>query len=114
MGFRFRRSLKIFPGIRLNLSKRGFSSITIGGRKSPIKVNVPIGREGPGTITISNPGGIFTGMSYTTNLPETVKTREPPTLSDLPTVSDLREALRLDQERRMQKLLDEQEKRKSS
>lgn len=114
MGFRFRRSLKIFPGIRLNLSKRGFSSITLGGRKSPIKVNVPLGREGPSTLTISNPGGIFTGMSYTTTLPGTSQTRGAPTVNNPPSVSDPREALRLDQERRMKELLEEQEKRRNS
>lgn len=30
MGFRFRKSIKLAPGIRLNISKRGFSSIGVG------------------------------------------------------------------------------------
>jgi Protein of unknown function (DUF4236) len=32
MAFRFRRSISIFPGLRVNLTKRGASSISIGRR----------------------------------------------------------------------------------
>ena len=32
MGFRFRRSIRILPGVRLNISKKGFTSVSIGGK----------------------------------------------------------------------------------
>jgi len=38
MGWLFRQSFKIFPGIRLNLGKKGFTSAIIG--KSPFSTNV--------------------------------------------------------------------------
>lgn len=55
MGFRFRRSLKIAPGIRLNLGKRG-TSLSIGGRGATVNV----GKKGVRT-TVGIPG---TGISY--------------------------------------------------
>jgi hypothetical protein len=57
MPFRFRRSVKIFPGIRINLSKRGVST-SFGGRGHSINV----GRRGVRS-TVGIPG---TGISYTT------------------------------------------------
>jgi hypothetical protein len=55
MGWRFRRSFKVIPGVRLNLSKRGLSA-SIGG--APFTVNVgPRGVYG----TASIPG---TGISF--------------------------------------------------
>jgi hypothetical protein len=30
MGWRFRKSIRIFPGVRLNIGKRGLTSATIG------------------------------------------------------------------------------------
>lgn len=66
MGFRFRRSLKILPGVRINMSKNHpISSVTIGSPKSLIKTNIPVGRSGPPTTTIGNLGGPLTGVSYT-------------------------------------------------
>lgn len=56
MGFRFRRSIKIMPGLRLNVGKRG-SSISIGGKGFTHN----IGTRGSRT-TVSLPG---TGLSYT-------------------------------------------------
>lgn len=38
MGFRFRRSIKIFPGVRINLSKKGVSSISIGRRGAAVNI----------------------------------------------------------------------------
>lgn len=32
MGFRFRRSLKLAPGVHLNIGKRGLSSLSVGPR----------------------------------------------------------------------------------
>ena len=59
MGFRFRKSIKLFPGVRLNLSKSGIStSIGVPG------ATINIGKRGTrGTVGI--PG---TGISYTENV----------------------------------------------
>jgi len=56
MGFRFRRSIKLFPGLRLNIGKRGVST-SIGVRGA----HVTFGRTGTRT-TAGLPGS---GMSYT-------------------------------------------------
>jgi hypothetical protein len=57
MSWRFRRRLRIIPGVTLNVGKRGIS-VSIGGRAA----NVTYGRRGRrGTIGL--PG---TGLSYTT------------------------------------------------
>lgn len=55
MGFRFHRSLRIAPGVRLNVSKSGFS-LSFGS--SPLTINFGRGRE---RITGSLPGS---GLSY--------------------------------------------------
>ncbi len=55
MGFRFRRSFKIAPGVRLNVGKKGLST-TIGGRGASIN----IGQRG----TYVNAGIPGTGLSY--------------------------------------------------
>lgn len=56
MGFRFRRSIRIAPGLRLNLSKSG-GSLSIGGRGSTVNLS----SRGVRT-TVGLPG---TGLSYT-------------------------------------------------
>jgi len=56
MGFRFRRSVKILPGIRLNFSRRGIST-SIGVRGA----HVTLGKNGVRT-TVGLPGS---GLSYT-------------------------------------------------
>jgi hypothetical protein len=56
MGFRFRRSFKLLPGIRLNLGKRGIST-SIGVRGA----HVTFGASGTRT-TVGLPGS---GLSYT-------------------------------------------------
>lgn len=56
MGFRFRRTLKIAPGIRLNLGKKGIST-SIGPRGAKIT----LGKDGVRT-TVGLPGS---GLSYT-------------------------------------------------
>ena len=56
MGFRFRRSIKILPGIRLNFGKRGIST-SIGVRGA----HVTIGKTGTRT-TVGLPGS---GLSFT-------------------------------------------------
>ena len=58
MGWRYRRSIKLMPGVRVNLGKTGVSSFSFGGRGMTTNVN----RRGSKT-TISLPG---TGLSYQT------------------------------------------------
>jgi hypothetical protein len=60
MGFRFRKRPRLLPGVRLNISKSGFSSISAGVRG----FTVNIGRKGTRT-TVGVPGS---GLSYTTRL----------------------------------------------
>jgi hypothetical protein len=57
MGWRFRRSVKILPGIRLNFGKRGVST-SIGVRGAHVTIGHGKARE-----TVGIPG---TGVSYTT------------------------------------------------
>lgn len=57
MGFRFRKSIKIFPGVKINLSKKGISSVTVGRRGA----SVNIGTDGKTRATVGVPG---TGISY--------------------------------------------------
>ncbi len=56
MGLRFRKSIGIIPGVRLNLSKSGLSSLSIGGKG----LTYNIGRKGT-RATGGLPG---TGLSY--------------------------------------------------
>lgn len=55
MGFRFRRSVKIAPGVRINIGKKG-TSLTVGKRGA----KVTVGKKGVRT-TVGLPG---TGISY--------------------------------------------------
>ena len=59
MGFRFRKKVKIAPGIDLNLSKNGVSSTSIGKKGATINLS----RRGI-KQTIGIPG---TGLSYQTD-----------------------------------------------
>ena len=61
MGFRFRKSIKIFPGLKINLTHKGISSASIG--KPGASVN--IGKKGTRT-SIGIPG---TGLSYSKHHP---------------------------------------------
>ena len=56
MGFNFRKSLKIAPGVKLNVTKKGISSLSVG--KNGARVN--IGKKGTKT-TVGIPGS---GLSY--------------------------------------------------
>ncbi|CNJ46153.1 TPA: DUF4236 domain-containing protein [Yersinia enterocolitica] len=60
MGFRFRRRIKIAPGININIGKNGVTSATIGKRGA----SVNIGKAGT-KATAGIPG---TGMSWTETL----------------------------------------------
>lgn len=68
MSFRFRRSVKLMPGIRLNVSKSGISaSVGVPG------ATVNIGRRGVrGTVGL--PG---TGLSYTETLAKPMPSSAP-------------------------------------
>jgi hypothetical protein len=56
MGLRFHRSLKIAPGLRINLGLRGLTSLSVGGRGATLN----LGKRGvKGTLSL--PG---TGLSY--------------------------------------------------
>ncbi len=58
MGFRFRKSIKIVPGLRLNFGKNGLSSITAGRPGATVNLN----RRGTkATVGLSG-----TGLSYST------------------------------------------------
>lgn len=65
MGFRFRRSIKIFPGVRINLSKKGVSSISIGRRGATVNIRA----NGETRATLGIPG---TGLSWQTRLDKPV------------------------------------------
>lgn len=56
MGFRFRKGVRILPGLRLNVTKNGISSLTVGGRG----LSYNIGKKGT-RGTVGKPG---TGLSY--------------------------------------------------
>jgi hypothetical protein len=58
MGFRFHRTIRVLPGLRLNLSKSG-ASVSVGRRGAWFTV----GPKGTRT-TVGLPG---TGISYTTS-----------------------------------------------
>ena len=57
MGFRFRKSFKIAPGVKLNINKKSFG-LTIGKRGAHYTIN----SKGKRTTSIGIPG---TGLSYT-------------------------------------------------
>lgn len=65
MALKFRKSLKIAPGVRINLTSKGISSTSIGKRGA--KIN--IGKKGT-RATVGIPG---TGLSYTTPLTKKAK-----------------------------------------
>jgi hypothetical protein len=58
MGFRFRKSVRLIPGVRLNFSRSG-PSVTVGGRGLSTNYSKRGSRS-----TVSLPG---TGLSYTTS-----------------------------------------------
>jgi Protein of unknown function (DUF4236) len=65
MGFRFRRSFKMMPGVRVHLSKSGVST-SLGGRGASIN----LASSGKRTLSFGLPG---TGLSYRTALPSSTK-----------------------------------------
>ncbi len=66
MGWRFRRSFKIAPGIRLDVGKRGFSSLSLGGGGATLN----IGKKGVRpTVSLPGTGLSFSSSSSSTNRP---------------------------------------------
>lgn len=59
MGFRFSKSIKLFPGVRLNLSRRGLSA-SVGRPGATVNI-----RPGRVRATTGIPG---TGLSYSTDV----------------------------------------------
>lgn len=68
MGLRFRKSIKLIPGVRLNVGLRR-SSLSFGGKGFTYNVSP----HGPSRLTVSIPGS---GLSYST----TVQPQAPATL----------------------------------
>lgn len=60
MGFRFRRSIKILPGVRVNIGKKGVSSVSVGKKGATITT----GKTGT-HLNVGMPG---TGISYRTKI----------------------------------------------
>ena len=59
MGLRFRKSIKIAPGVKVNLNKKS-TSITFGGKG----VHYTVNSKGKTTKSVGIPG---TGISYSTS-----------------------------------------------
>jgi hypothetical protein len=74
MSLRFRKTIKLLPGVRLNLSRSGIST-SIGRRGATLNIG---GKRGP-RATVGMPG---TGLSYTERLGEPDHQPGP---SDVPT-----------------------------
>ena len=68
MGLNFRKSFKVAPGVRLNVGKKGISSVSVGGKGA----RVSVGKKGTRT-TISAPG---TGLSYSSYKPHKSKAQK--------------------------------------
>lgn len=72
MGFRFRKRTGLLGGLlKLNWSKKGLSSISLGVPGATY--NVPVAREGNARTTVGLPG---TGLSYQTEARPSVRERQ--------------------------------------
>lgn len=60
MGFRYRKSIKIAPGVKVNVGKKSVG-VSVGGKYGGVSVNSKTGAR----ARVSAPG---TGMSYTTKI----------------------------------------------
>ena len=89
MGFRFRKSINIIPGVRINLSN-GAPSLSVG----PQGASLSFGKRG----TYANLGLPGTGLSYRTRIDRTVRERQNSRTQSNP---GLREALEPEVERLM-------------
>lgn len=73
MGFRFRKSIKIAPGVRINISKKGLSSLSVGRPGATVNIN----RKGTRT-TVGIPGSGLSHSSYSAHNKPSRKTSSPP------------------------------------
>ena len=62
MGLRFRRSIKIAPGVKLNIGKKSMG-VSVGGKYGGVSLNSKAGAR----VRASAPG---TGLSYSAKIPE--------------------------------------------
>ena len=98
MGFRFRKSVRLFPGVRLNFSTRG-TSLSVGKRGATVNFS----KRGT-RLSLGIPG---TGLSYQTNLsnPNRSLTRSTPASprpgNPPPSVHEVRATVSLDREHRL-------------
>ncbi|MGP1374562.1 MAG: DUF4236 domain-containing protein [Almyronema sp.] len=98
MGFRFRKSVKIAPGVKINLSKSG-GSLSLGGRGATVNISSRGVRS-----TYSIPG---TGISYVKQTSSGSNTRS--SASHSSNRSAYKELLRQQKEEEKQRLLQEAE-----
>jgi len=60
MGFKYRKRVSIIPGVKLNITSKGISSVSLGGKGATLNV----GKKGTkATVGISG-----SGMSYSTKI----------------------------------------------
>ncbi|HNQ92803.1 MAG TPA: DUF4236 domain-containing protein [Alphaproteobacteria bacterium] len=57
MAFRFRKSIKVLPGVKLNIGKKGVSSLSVGGKGFTQNISAAGSKS-----TVGIPG---TGISHT-------------------------------------------------
>lgn len=79
MGFRFRKSIKIAPGVRINISKKGLSSLSVGRPGATVNIN----KKGTRT-TLGIPGSGLSHSSYSAHNKRSRKTSSPPRIERNP------------------------------
>lgn len=70
MAIKFRKKIKIAPGIKLNITSKGISSVSLGGKG----VTLNAGSKKGTTLTTSIPGS---GLSHTQQLSNKSSTNAP-------------------------------------
>jgi hypothetical protein len=90
MGFRFRRSVRLFPGLRLNLSRSGVSA-SVGGRGAWLTLGP---RGARATVGIPGTGLSYSGQSAWARPQPQVQTSAPPAVpgievAELPLVDEI-------------------------
>ena len=73
MAWRFRKRTRLFPGLNLNWSKNGLSSISIGAPGAT--VNIPVAREGQTRTTVGIPGSGLSWSEERSSKPRSVSQR---------------------------------------
>lgn len=72
MGFRFRKSIKLLPGVKLNINKKS-TSLTLGGKG----IHYTINSKGKRTASVGIPGtGLYYTETATTSPASTTELRE--------------------------------------